>query len=99
MKNLLLTLMGIFLLGTATINAEEKTPTSKETKTLHMKIEGMTCSMCPAMIQEKLSSLCESVLVDYKTAQGECTYQIGKTNEENIVKAVTDAGFKVVETK
>lgn len=99
MRSLLLTLLGIFLLGTATVSAEEKTPISKETKTLHMKIEGMTCSMCPGMIQEKLSSLCESVSVDYKTGHGECTYEIGKTTEENIVKAVTDTGFKVVETK
>ena len=97
MKGLILTLFGIFLLGTATVGAEEKTTAPKDTKTVHMKIEGMTCSMCSAMIKNKLSSLCTATSIDHKTGDGQCTYEVGKTNQDAIVKAVTDAGYKVVE--
>lgn len=96
MKSLLLTLLGIFLLGTATVGAEEKVATPKDTKTVHMKIEGMTCSMCSAMIQKKLTPLCQSVSIDQKSGEGQCTYETGKTDQDAIVKVVTDAGYKVV---
>ncbi len=43
MKNLLLTLLGIFLLGTAIVGVFEATAMSEEIKTMHMKIKGMTC--------------------------------------------------------
>ncbi len=99
MKSLLLTLLGIFLLGTATVGAEEKAPTPKDTKTVHMKIEGMTCAMCSATITKKLTPLCQAVSIDHKTGGGQCTYETGKTNQDTIVKAVTDAGYKVVEVK
>ena len=97
MKSLLLTLLGIFLLGTATVGAEEKAAMPKDTKTVHMKIEGMTCSMCSTTIQKKLTSLCQAVSIDHKSGEGQCTYETGKTNQEAVVKAVTDAGYKVVE--
>ena len=97
MKSLLLTLLGIFLLGTATVGAEEKVVPPKDTKTVHMKIEGMTCSMCSAMITKKLTPLCQTVSIDNKSGEGQCTYETGKTSQETIVKAVTDAGYKVVE--
>lgn len=99
MKNLILALLGIFLLGTATVGAEEKTAASKDTKTVHMKIEGMTCSMCSAMITKKLTSLCQDVLIDHTTGKGHCTFELGKTNQDAIMKTVTDAGYKVVEVR
>ncbi|MBI4224477.1 MAG: heavy-metal-associated domain-containing protein [Deltaproteobacteria bacterium] len=98
MKNLFLALLGILLLGTAAVGAEENTPTPKDTKTMHMTIEGMTCSMCSAMITKKLKPLCQTVSIDHKSGEGQCTYETGKTNQEAVVKAVTDAGYKVVET-
>lgn len=97
MKSLLITLLGIFLLGTATVGAEEKAPTP--TKTVHMKIEGMTCSLCSATIQKKLTPLCQAVSIDHKTGEGQCTYETGKTNQDTVVKTVTDAGYKVVEVR
>lgn len=97
MKNLFLALLGIFLLGTATVGAEEKAVVPKDTKTVHMKIEGMTCSMCSAMITKKLTPLCQTVSIDSKSGDGQCTYETGKTSQEAIVKAVTDTGYKVVE--
>lgn len=97
MKNLFLILLGTLLLGTATVGAEEKTPTP--TKTVHMKIEGMTCSMCSAMIKNKLSSLCTATSIDHKTGDGQCAYEVGKTDQDTIVKTVTDAGYKVVEVR
>ncbi|MBI2337158.1 MAG: heavy-metal-associated domain-containing protein [Deltaproteobacteria bacterium] len=98
MKSLLLTLLGIFLLGTATVGAEEKVATPQDTKTVHMKIEGMTCPMCSAMIQKKLTPLCQAVSIDHKNGEGQCTYEASKTSQDSIVKAVADAGYKVVET-
>lgn len=97
MKNLLLTLLGIFLLGTATVGAEENTATPKDTKTVYMKIEGMTCAMCSAMIQKQLTPLCQEVSIDQKSSEGQCTYETGKTNQDAIVKVVAEAGYKVVE--
>lgn len=99
MKNLFLALLGILLLGTAAVRAEEKTPTPKETKTVHMKIEGMTCAMCSAMITKKLTPLCQAVSIDHKSGKGQCTFETGKTNQDAIVKAVTDVGYKVVEVR
>lgn len=99
MKNLFLTLLGMFLLGTATVSAEEQIAPPKETKTAHIKIEGMTCSMCSIMIQKKLTSLCQAVSIDHKSGEGQCTYEIGKTTPDAISKAVTDAGYKVVEVR
>lgn len=96
MKNLFLALMGILILGTAAVHAEEKLPVPQETKTVHMKIEGMTCSMCSAMITKKLTPLCQVVSIDNKSGDGQCTYETSKTNQDTIVKAVTDAGYKVL---
>ena len=90
MKSLLLALLGIFLLGIAT---------PKETKTVHMKFEGITCSMCSAMITKKLTPLCQAVSIDHQSGESQCTYETGKTNQDAIVQAVTDAGYKVVEIK
>lgn len=97
MKSLFLTLLGIFLLGTETVGAEENTATPKDTKTVYMKIEGMTCAMCSAMIQKKLTSLCQVVSIDHENGEGQCTYETGKTNQDTIVKVVAEAGYKVVE--
>lgn len=96
MKNLFLALFGILLLGAATVHAEEKAPAPQETKTVHMKIEGMTCSMCSAIITKTLKPLCQAVSIDHKTGDGQCTYETGKTDQDAVVKAVTDAGYKVV---
>jgi len=95
MKSLLLILLGIFLLGTATVGAEDKVVSPKDTKTVHMKIEGMTCPMCSAMITKKLTPLCQAVSIDNKSGEGQCTYETGKTNQDTIVKTVTDAGYMV----
>ncbi|MBI4237547.1 MAG: heavy-metal-associated domain-containing protein [Deltaproteobacteria bacterium] len=99
MKTLFLALLGILLLGTATVGAEEKAALPKDTKTMHMKIEGMTCSMCSAIITKKLTPLCQTVSIDNKSGDGQCTYETGKTNQDTIVKTVTDAGYKVVEVR
>lgn len=97
MKSLFLTLLGTFLLGTSAVGAEEKAATPKDIKTVHMKIEGMTCAMCSAMITKKLTPLCQAVSIDHKTGDGQCTYKTGKTNQDTIVKSITDTGYKVVE--
>ena len=55
--------------------------------------------MGSAMITKKLTPLCQAVSIDHKSGDGQCTYETGKTNQEAIVKAVTDAGYKVVEVR
>lgn len=99
MKSLFLILSGIFFLGTATACTQETAPTSKDTKTMYMKIEGMTCSACAAIIKKKLSPLCTTTSIDHKTGDGQCIYEADKANQDAIVKAVTDAGYKVVEVR
>lgn len=96
MKGLILVLLAIFLLETTSVSAEEKSAAPNETKTVHMKIEGMTCSMCSAMITKKLTSFCQAVSIDHATGEGSCTFEPGKTDQDVIVKTVTDAGYKVV---
>lgn len=97
MKNLFLALLGVLMIAGATAGAEEKASAQKETKTVHMKIEGMTCSMCSEKITKNLTPLCQTVLIDHKSGHGQCTFETAKTNQDAVVKAVTDAGYKVVE--
>lgn len=99
MKTLLATLLGIFLLGTTAVGAEEKASMPEGTKTVHMKIEGMTCAMCSAMIRKKLEPVCQSVSIDHKSGHGQCTYESGKTSQDAVVKAVTEAGYTVLEAR
>lgn len=86
----------LLLLGSASAFAE-KAP-AQGTKTLHLQIEGMTCGMCSAKLEKKLSALCTEVSVDHATGHGACVYETAKTSEAAIVKVVSDTGYKVVST-
>ena len=99
MKHFLLSMCMIFLL-VATLGFANNKDSQKETKTLHMTIEGMTCSLCSKTITKKLLELCETASVDHKKGHGMCIYITSKTTKDAIVKAVNSiSGYNVVETK
>lgn len=65
--------------------------TVKECK---LKIEGMTCSMCEAMIKKSLKGPILSAEIDSKAGTGRVTYVEGKTTCAAVSKKITEAGFK-----
>jgi Cu+-exporting ATPase len=86
MKRGLLYLIGIILLTPLFVVAEPQT--------VEMKIEGMTCSACSAVIKKKLSKICTEVSVDHKEGHGSCTYDDAKVKPEQVIDAVNGAGYK-----
>lgn len=65
-----------------------------EPQTVEMKIEGMTCSGCSAIIQKKLSALCTSASIDHKSGHGSCTYNDEKVSADQVLQAIDKAGYK-----
>lgn len=96
MHKLLMAIVGIVLLVAAAVGADAAGTAPPAIATVHLKIEGMTCAMCAATITKKLQSLCQDVFIDHKTGDGRCTFATGKTNRDAVVKAVNDAGYKVI---
>lgn len=67
-------------------------------KTIAFRIEGMSCSSCAANVQKKLASLDGIITanVNIATEKGQAEYDSNKLNEQAILKAVDDAGYKAI---
>lgn len=65
-------------------------------KEVILKVEGMTCASCPAMIKTALKKLDGVVNVDvsYKETKATVRYQDGKVTVEQMIKAINDIGMK-----
>ena len=61
-----------------------------------LKIEGMTCSSCPAMIKTALKKLDGVVDADvsYRDAKATVRYHDGKVTVEQMIKAIEGIGMK-----
>ncbi len=97
MKHLFLAFSMLILLVSSIGIAKDK-DVQKETKTLHMTIEGMTCSLCSKKIQKELKKVCENATIDHKNGHGQCTYVVGKTTKDTVIKVVEDTGYTVTES-
>ncbi|HLG32055.1 MAG TPA: heavy-metal-associated domain-containing protein [Ignavibacteriaceae bacterium] len=62
-----------------------------------IKIEGMSCSHCIINIQKSLAKL-KLKKIDVKMGSAEVEYDESKFDEKELIKAVEDAGYKVVDS-
>lgn len=67
-----------------------------ETKSVTLKVEGMTCSLCPKMVEKTLSRIegVNSVQVSYEKKEAVVEYDAGKADVQKMIKAVDGAGYK-----
>ncbi len=104
MKNLKISVLGLFLLITFTSckntesNAvvEQKTATKKITvatkpQTASIKIEGMTCAIgCAKTIEENLSNVdgVQKAVVDFDTKMATINFDADKISDQDLVKTI-----------
>lgn len=91
----------VFLLvmsfGVEVQGAGKKVSESEETnKECNLKIEGMTCIMCEAMIKKALKDSTLTTEIDHKAGTGKVTYLEGKTTCASVVDKINKTGFKAV---
>ena len=63
-----------------------------------LKIEGMMCEHCVARVKKALEGVKGATNVEVSLANNNAFVEGDASNEE-LVKAVTDAGYKVLEVK
>lgn len=70
--------------------------TENGVKQVTLKIEGMTCPSCPAMVKTALKRLdgVNQVDVSYKEAKAYIHYQDEKVTVEDMIKAIEGIGMK-----
>ncbi|MBI5631993.1 MAG: cation transporter [Nitrospirae bacterium] len=67
-----------------------------ETKSVTLKVEGMTCTLCPKMVKKALSGIegVKAVQVSFEKKEAFVEYDEGKTNVQEMIKVVDGAGYK-----
>jgi mercuric ion binding protein len=70
-------------------------------KTVTLKVPGMTCPVCPITVKKALNKVdgVSKVEVRYEKKQAVVTFDDAKTNSKALMKATTDAGFPSEEQK
>lgn len=67
-----------------------------------LKVEGMTCSLCPQMVKkslEKTAGVQKAEVSSYKEGKAVVEYDEKKTNPESLIKAIEKAGYKASVTE
>ncbi|UOQ99037.1 heavy metal translocating P-type ATPase [Hymenobacter sp. 5317J-9] len=74
-------------------------PTSENTETATLDIEGMTCASCAAAVEKSLSRApgVQSALVNFATEKATVQYLPGQASPSTLKEAVVNAGYGVVE--
>jgi Cu+-exporting ATPase len=74
-------------------------PTTKNTETATLDIEGMTCASCAAAVEKSLSRApgVQSALVNFATEKATVHYLPGQASQATLKEAVVNAGYGVVE--
>ena len=69
-----------------------------EKKTVDINIEGMTCNGCVQKVESTLKKVegVSETSVKLASNSATVTYDVEKTNEEKLTKAVNSTGFKAV---
>ena len=72
-----------------------------EKKTVDINIEGMTCNGCVQKVESTLKKVegVSETSVTLASHSATVTYDVEKTNEESLTKAVNSTGFKAVSVK
>lgn len=70
-------------------------------KTVTLKVPGMTCPACPITVKKALNKVdgVSKVEVRYEQKQAVVTFDDKKTDTKALIKATTDAGFPSEEQK
>jgi mercuric ion binding protein len=65
------------------------------TRTVTLRVSGMTCAACPITVKKALEKVpgVSKIEVRYEKKQAVVTFDDAKTNTEALVKATTDAGY------
>jgi copper chaperone len=63
-----------------------------------LKIQGMTCNHCVMRVAKALKAVpgVQDAQVDLQKAEAVVTYDEGKTSQDKLTAAVTEAGYKVL---
>ena len=74
-------------------------PITKNTETVTLDIEGMTCASCAAAVEKSLSRApgVHNALVNFATEKATVQYQPGQASPATLKEAVVNAGYGVVE--
>ena len=74
---------------------------SAASKTVTLKVPGMTCPACPIAVKKALNKVdgVSKVEVRYEQKQAVVTFDDKKTDTKALIKATTDAGFPSEEQK
>lgn len=67
-----------------------------ELKSVTLKVDGMTCSLCVTAVKKALSRIegVKAVRVSLEKKEAVVEYDEGKTNVQEMIKAVDGAGYK-----
>lgn len=65
-------------------------------ETANLEVKGMHCSDCPAKIEKKVSELegVTNISVNYKTKQGQVTFNRNQTELSAIIEKISETGFE-----
>lgn len=86
--------LGIFLLSITL--SDDVLSAESSVKEIILKVGGMTCASCPAMIKTTLKKLDGIVSADvsFKEAKATVKYQEEKITVEQMIKVIEGIGFK-----
>ncbi len=91
----------VFSLALTVVLAFSITAFAGEKRTVNINIEGMTCNGCVQKVEstlEKVEGVSETSVV-LASHSATVTYDVDKTNDEFLTKAVNSTGFKTVSVK
>ncbi len=97
MKPLIISVVTLVVLAIALTVSNPSTSSSEEgtdTKDVTLRVDGMTCKMCPLTIKTALKRV-EGVVsadVGYKDKEAKVLYEKDKVTVDEIVKAIENAG-------
>ena len=66
-------------------------------ESLHLTIEGMTCSHCVRAVEGRLKKTPGVEVEDVKVGSADVRYDPARTNVEEIAEAIADEGYTVFE--
>jgi copper chaperone CopZ len=65
-------------------------------KTQEFIIEGMSCAHCVMAVRKELSKLDNIKIDDVQIGKAKVEFEESKSEENRIIKAIEEAGFKVI---
>ena len=111
MKKNLILLSALFLIGITQVNAQcckpidsnaqSENATQQESKTLKLKITGMTCAGCEENVNHEVNKLTGIIKTNVSYDNGNAIIEFDRTQTDiqEIEKAITKTGYSVTDKK